>query len=339
MSAPTVAVRYLLARAAVRSVGVLHVVSERNTGAFIPVCGADQIRSKTIETLRTAPADLRVLCPDCSARAVDLTGIGSVGPAIDVFMGRGSTAAAAARLLEVPVGSVLADDLREAGEDLISSVSRDGVVTPILVRFTAEGLRLVDGGRRLDAARAAGQASIPAVVRALGDEEAVVQALLANLHRRDLDPIAQAIAYEQACTRLGLKRQALADGLGISRSQVSNTIGLLELPEHLREHVAAGTITAEQGRALRRVSDPDEQDALADSYLEQRAARKGARAPKPDAAVLALAQLLGAQLDVQKVRVTMAAARPRVVLDLADVAELQRVVAALGARTPEFSRG
>jgi ParB family chromosome partitioning protein len=184
-------------------------------------------------------------------------------------------------------------------------VQQNGVVQPVLLRRTSVGLRLIAGGRRLHAARAAGLDAVPAIVRELDDERTVVDGLLEKLHREDLDPIAQALAYADALDALGVTKQALANGLGISRPQLSNTIRLLGLPGHLRDHVASGALTAEQGRALLAVgSDPNAQDALVDRLLVDRAARRGtARERTPlDDQLAEIAQLLTGLLDT-KVRI------------------------------------
>ena len=138
-----------------------------------------------------------------------------------------------------------------------------------------------------------------------------------------------------------MSKEALAQGLGISRSAVSNTIRLLELPEHLREHIAAGRITAAHGRALLRLNgDQESQDELADQILtgdmttkDAELAARRASAPATAAPLVDVAALLAGLLDA-KVKVTAGGERARIVIDVAD-SGLARVLAQLGLASTE----
>lgn len=324
MTAPTTAVEWLLARAAVRATGLLHVVSRRDSGALNPLCGANPIRSEQIETHRVL-TDVAGLCPGCATIAASIGG--TVVDGVALLLGL-STSVATARLLEVSTSALrAAAGARTADEDLVASVQANGIVTPLLARRTPTGLVLVDGARRLDAATTAQLATIPVVVRDLDEHAAIVEQLLANLHRRDLDPIAQALAYQQALDELACTKQGLADRLGLSRPVIPNALRLLRLPEHLREHVAAGALTAEQGRRLTDL-DGAEQDAAAAALLEQRQTRAAAPRAKADPALAGIAQSLTQLLDA-KVRVTRAGDRATIRLDVPE-ADLARIVQQLG---------
>lgn len=288
MSAPTVAVEWLLARAAVRSVGLLHIVSRRNSGALNPLCGANPIRSEKIEE-RHSLDDVSMLCEGCGALAMSMSQ-GSVLDGVAMLLGL-ATSTLRARLLEVPVdGITTVAEPRCAGRRLTDAVRQQGVVTPLVLRRVGRGLVLLDGGRRLDAARAADLLVVPAVVQDLDDREAVRAQLLANLHRQDLDPIAQATAFRDALEHFD-SITALADELGLSRSAVSNTMRLLRLPDPLQEHVAEGRLSIDHAREL-----------LTLDGAEQRV-RPAAPRAKADPQLAQVAALLAGALDA-KARIT-----------------------------------
>lgn len=338
MSASTSTVRFLLARAAVRADALMHVVSQRDSGFLNPVCGAHPIRSRKISEWERPPADLTALCGDCASITAGIRGVDTVEQGLAVFLG-GSDDVPTVRLLEVAPDAIrTAQPLRDAGDELVASVAANGVVTPLSARRTRTGLVLVSGGRRLAAARLARLESVPVIVRDVDEQHAVIDQLLENLHRLDLDPIAQARAYVEAIGMLEVTHEALADGLGVSRPRVSNTIRLLELPDHLKDHVAAGRMTAAHGRALLRLNGrPEAQDELAEEILagmttkDAEAAARRAAVPHGSGTVplVDVAQLLAQLLDA-KVRVTAGAARSRFVIDVPND-EANRILAVLGA--------
>ena len=334
MSAPTTSVEWLLARAAMRTTGLLHVVSQRNSGALNPICGARTISSEKIEKQYRLD-DVALLCEGWGTIATSMGG--TVMDGVAHILGLSTAGAPTARLLEVPLATINVDcALRDPGDELVNSVATNGVKTPIDVRRTTMGLQLVSGSRRLAAARAAGLTTIPAIVRDLDDQQTTIDALLANLHRQDLNPIAQAQAFVDALTVLDVTQDALADGLGISRPQISNTVRLLQLPDHLKDHIAAGRVTAAHGRALLRLNDnPDAQDELADQILNDgmttkdadAVARRTARQDQPqDEQLLELSRLIAEQLTVKKVQVKPVAHGKQIVLTVTD-ADFPRILA------------
>lgn len=314
MTAPTVAVEWLLARAAVRATGLLHVVSRRDTGALNPLCGANPIRSAEIET-HTRLDDASRLCEGCGALATSIGG--TVQDGVALLLGL-SAADTTVRLLEVPVAAVHArrDHARQtAGADidaLVESVLERGIVVPVIARRVGSGFELIDGARRLYAAAAAGLATIPAIVRDATDVDALLDGLVANLHRADLNPIEQAHAYERALEVLGCSKAELGRRLGVSREQVSNTIRLLGLPAEDQERIATGELTAQAGRSLL-------------------AATRPVPAKLGDVSSLLTLALEAAGLQGPKVRVTTTADRARIVLDV-EPGDLARVLEQLGAQ-------
>jgi ParB/RepB/Spo0J family partition protein len=145
------------------------------------------------------------------------------------------------------------DEAELAG--LAQSISAHGLLQPILVRETRAGYELLAGERRLRAAKVAGLANIPAVLRRCDDGEAQEIALLENLQRRDLSPIEEAHAFQTLLAREGsvngpLTQVALAQRLGVSQSHIANRLRLLKLPEETKARVISGEITGSQAREL-----------------------------------------------------------------------------------------
>src|ERR1700710_142573 len=119
------------------------------------------------------------------------------------------------------------------------------------------------GERRLRAARDAGLTAIPAIIRDTADDAMLRDALLENIHRAQLNPLEEAAAYQQLLEEVGVTHEELAGRIGRSRSQVTNTIRLLNLPVPVQRRVAAGVLSAGHARALITLDDAAAQDALA----------------------------------------------------------------------------
>ena len=135
--------------------------------------------------------------------------------------------------------------------ELVHSVREFGVLQPVVVRKNGDGeYELIMGERRTRAAREAGLASIPAIVRDTADEDLLRDALLENLHRSELNPLEEASAYQQLLDDFGITQEELATRIGRSRPQISNTIRLLKLPVPVQQRVAAGVLTAGHARAI-----------------------------------------------------------------------------------------
>lgn len=113
---------------------------------------------------------------------------------------------------------------------LTDSVREIGVLQPVLVRSSGDGFELIAGERRWRAAKRAGLQTIPAIVRETEDAGSLEQALVENLHRDDLNPLEQAAAYQQLIEDFGLTQEQVAARVGKSRSAVSNTLRLFQLP-------------------------------------------------------------------------------------------------------------
>jgi ParB family chromosome partitioning protein len=131
------------------------------------------------------------------------------------------------------------------------------------------GYEIVAGERRFRAARLAGMTEVPVVVRHTEDAQLLTEALVENVHRADLDAIEEAMAYRQLLDDFGLTHDALAAKLGKSRSAISNSLRLLALPAGVQALVTGGALSAGHARAILGLSDPDEQERLAQQVVAE----------------------------------------------------------------------
>ena len=236
----------------------------------------------------------------------------------------------------------------EALVSLTSSVVAVGVLQPVLVRPTDGGrFELIAGERRWRAAKRAGLQTVPALVRSVADADALEQALVENLHREDLNPLEEAAAYQQLMEDFGLTQEQVANRVGKSRSAVTNTLRLFQLPPSVQKLVAERKLSAGHARAL--LGSPDrlfqettarravaeelsvrELEELVRQHVEadQEASDEGDAsrrvAPLRPAGLVELEELLSAHLDT-RVSVTMGAKRGRVVVEFATVEDLERI--------------
>lgn len=161
------------------------------------------------------------------------------------------------------------DDMAE----LVHSVREIGVLQPIVVRKStetgSEPFELVMGERRWRAVQAAGLDTIPAIVRDTTDDDLLRDALLENLHRSQLNPLEEAAAYQQLLEDFGTTHEQLADRIGRSRPQVSNTLRLLKLPPLVQRRVAAGVLSAGHARALLSLPDAAAMERLAQKIVAE----------------------------------------------------------------------
>src|SRR6266566_4194770 len=178
---------------------------------------------------------------------------------------------AASGLMEVPVNAVAPNPKQprtrfddETIATLAASIREVGILQPLVVRRAGDGrYELIAGERRLRAAKAAGLASVPIVLRDSEDADLLREALIENIHREDLNPIEQAEAFKALLGELGLKQEELADRVGVSRSHIANTIRLLALPLDVQQLLTDQKIQAGHARSLLALGDGEAQNALA----------------------------------------------------------------------------
>jgi ParB family chromosome partitioning protein len=256
-----------------------------------------------------------------------------------------------ARFAELPISSIEPNPRQprevfeeEALAELVRSINEVGVLQPVVVRELEPGhYQLVMGERRWRASREAGLETVPAIVRETTDDHLLRDALLENLHRQQLNPLEEAAAYQQMLVEFGATHDELADRIGRSRSQVSNTIRLLNLPPAVQRRVAAGVLSAGHARALLALPDPEAQDRLASRIVaeglsvrateelvstgESAPAARATRSRAPQAP--GLADLAGSLSDLLETRVTidMGRRKGKLTVEFATMDDLRRVVA------------
>ena len=232
---------------------------------------------------------------------------------------------------------------KEALESLALSIAELGVLQPLLVRREDDHFALIAGERRLRAAQMAGLVRVPVVLRHGDDKARLEEALVENLHRQDLNALEEAAAYQQLADDFGLTQAAIATRVGRSRSAIANTMRLLGLPQTVQMLLIEGSLTAGHARALLALEDEPSQISLAERIARdqltvretEEAIRAGIAPPKSrrstgkpgstrDAAVLELERLLSDRLDTT-VRVKVGAKRGQVVIEYADLDDLERI--------------
>src|SRR5881394_750433 len=145
--------------------------------------------------------------------------------------------------------------------ELADSIRSNGVIQPIVVRRLGDRFQIIAGERRWRAARLAGLARVPIVVREVpsGDGRALLQlALIENIQREDLNPIEAALAYRRLADDFHLKQEEIAAAVGKDRASVANYLRLLKLPDEIRSEIASGRLSMGHARAL--LALPDEAD-------------------------------------------------------------------------------
>lgn len=238
--------------------------------------------------------------------------------------------------------------------ELVHSVREFGVLQPIVVRERAGALagepayELIMGERRLRASTIAGLEAIPAIVRNTSDDNMLRDALLENLHRAQLNALEEASAYQQLLEDFGITQEQLAERLGRSRPQITNTLRLLKLPEPVQARVAAGVLTPGHARAILAAGAPAAMLKLSDKIVnEELSVRQaeaaaalmsgatGAKAAKKPAAgskqgqLNEIAERLGDRLNT-RVTISLGQKKGSLVIDFATVADLNRILGELG---------
>jgi ParB family transcriptional regulator, chromosome partitioning protein len=155
-------------------------------------------------------------------------------------------------------------------ESLAESLKREGLLQPVVVRPAGAGFyQLVAGERRWRAAKLAGLARVPVVIRPVDDRKMLELALVENVQRRDLNPMEKARAFRQLMQLNSWTQEQLADSMGLGRPTVANFLRLLELPVEIQEAVSRNTITMGHARALLAVSQRPQQMQMLRTIIEQ----------------------------------------------------------------------
>lgn len=236
---------------------------------------------------------------------------------------------------------------------LTASIRELGVLQPILVRRVEDDrYELIAGERRWRAAKRAGLQFIPVIVREVADALSLQQALVENLHREDLNPMEEAAACQQLIEDFDLTQEEVAQRVGKSRSAVANLLRLFQLPPQVQKLVAEQRLSAGHAKVLLSTPDRDFQESLAQRIANESltvrdvedAVRKHNEAPDPAErsdgggrprtpklrapGLLELEDLLSTQLDT-RVRIDMGAKRGKVMIEFADLEDLERIYRAM----------
>lgn len=177
-------------------------------------------------------------------------------------------------ILEIPVGEIRPNPYQprksfdaEALDELATSIRNYGVFQPIIVKKSIKGYDLIAGERRLRACKLAGLETIPAIIKEFSDEEMREIALLENLQRENLTSIELAWAYKGIIDSLHIRQEDLAAKIGKSRSHVTNTLGLLRLPDDVQDMVRDNKMSMGHARVLSKIEDDSKVEELAKKVI------------------------------------------------------------------------
>ncbi len=239
----------------------------------------------------------------------------------------------------------------DALDELAYSLREVGVLQPVVVRpipatEAGESFELVMGERRWRAARRAGLASIPAIIRETSDDDLLRDALLENLHRSQLNPLEEAAAYQQLLEDFGCTQDELADRIGRSRPQISNTLRLMKLPPLVQRRLASGALSAGHARALLSLDNPTLMEELAQRIVaeglsvraverlvstgaEPARTRSTPRRSTYDPHVVDLTSRLSNRLEAP-VRIDVGKRKGRITLEFTNLDDLERLIERIG---------
>jgi ParB family transcriptional regulator, chromosome partitioning protein len=254
-------------------------------------------------------------------------------------------------LQEIPVAAIRPNPQQprerfdeESMAALAESIREVGVLQPVLVRAGGDGFELIAGERRWRAARRIGLQTIPGIVRTADDASMLQQAIIENVQREELNPLEEAAGYQQLIEDFSLTHDDVASRVGRSRTSITNTLRLLQLPPAIQRYVKDGSLRMGHARALLGTPDRAFQEQLAKravaedlsvrevedairSREESEPAAKVARARasklRPPG-LLELEELLGDYLET-RVRISMSPRRGRVEVDFATLEDLERI--------------
>lgn len=155
-------------------------------------------------------------------------------------------------------------------QELADSIKQYGVLQPLLVKKKGEYYEIIAGERRWRAAKLAGLKEVPVVVREYSKQESMEIALIENVQREDLNPIEEALAYQQLMNEFGLKQDEIAARVSKSRVTITNSMRLLKLDARVQEMLMKGELSNGHARAILAVEDPEEQFLIAQKVVKER---------------------------------------------------------------------
>ena len=153
--------------------------------------------------------------------------------------------------------------------ELADSIRENGVLQPLLVRKKGKGYEIIAGERRYQASKIAGLEELPVIVKEVDDQKMLELALIENLQRSDLNPIEEAKGYRQLIKASGMTQEALSKAVSKSRSSITNSLRLLDLPEPVQQYLFDGGLTAGHARAILAVPYEEQRIKLADKVVAE----------------------------------------------------------------------
>ncbi|UUU32621.1 ParB/RepB/Spo0J family partition protein [Streptomyces sp. CA-210063] len=334
----------------------------RGLAALIPAASTGEKESPAQGGPAPAgPAAPSVFTPERGVAASNVATLPPVSRETEALSPNGATEVPAAPIgayfAELPLDSITPNPRQprevfdeDLLQELVTSIKEVGLLQPIVVRQVGPArYELIMGERRWRACHEAELEAIPAIVRATDDEKLLLDALLENLHRAQLNPLEEAFAYDQLLKDFNCTHDQLADRIGRSRPQVSNTLRLLKLSAPVQRRVAAGVLSAGHARALLSVDDSEEQDKLAHRIVAEglsvraveeivtlmgsrptTAARsKGPRAGSvPSPALGELATRLSDRFET-RVKIDLGQKKGKITVEFASTEDLERILSTL----------
>jgi ParB family chromosome partitioning protein len=285
---------------------------------------------------------------------------GGLGRGLGALIPTGTVAEQAGGLADIPIAEIRPNPQQprehfdeEALAALADSIREVGMLQPVLVRAAESGgYELIAGERRWRAARRIGLQTVPAMVRVADDAAMLQHAIVENIQREELNPLEEAAAFQQLIEDFSLTHEDVATRVAKSRATITNTLRLLQLPPAIQRSLKDGTIRMGHARALLGTPDRAFQEQLARRIVAEdlsvraveEAIRNRGDAPTAKAEVAAavsepggrlrqpglleLEELLGDYLET-RVKITMGARHGRVMIDFANLEDLERIYRAM----------
>jgi ParB family chromosome partitioning protein len=234
----------------------------------------------------------------------------------------------------------------DALNELAASIKEVGVMQPPVVRSLGNGrYELIMGERRLRASKLAGLKTIPVIIRETSDNELLREALIENIQRAQLNPLEEGAAYQNLLNDFGYTHEELAIKVGKSRSGVTNTLRLLNLPASVQRRIAAGVLSAGHARALLSMTDESEIEKLAHKIVAEglsvraveelvavgsssKKSKKNSELKTPSPQLKEISDQLGDLLDT-RVTVELGKEKGKITIEFADLEDLQRITEAI----------
>lgn len=228
--------------------------------------------------------------------------------------------------------------------DLADSIKSFGVIQPIMIKKAGQRYEVIAGERRLRAAKQAGLAKIPSIIRDYDSKESFELALIENLQREDLNPLEEAIAYDKLMTNYSYTQLELSSKLSKSRSYIANTLRLLNLSSEVKSQLLSGKISAGHARAILKSNEPDKlASKIINESLSVREAEQLSKEPNlshfdhdrrypitKDHDLLEIEQMLEAKLGV-KVQVKDTPRGGQVIISFNSLEDLDGIIQLLAA--------